>query len=141
MATRLNPYLVLDGNAREAVAFYQKALEAQLIGIQAFGDMPPNPDQPLPPGVSDRVMHAQLKVGDTDLMFSDTFPGMPYQVGSNVTIAIITDDAATARRYFEALADGGRVDMPIQETHWSPAYGQLVDRYGVVWQISTEKKA
>lgn len=141
MAVRLNPYLILDGNAREAVAFYEKALEAKLLGIQTFGDMPADPAHPLPPGSGDRIMHAQLKVGETDLMFSDTFPGAPYQTGNNVNITIITDDAGTSRRFLDALANGGRVNMPLQETPWSPAYGQVVDKFGVVWQISTEAKA
>lgn len=141
MTVCLNPYLVMNGNAREAIAFYQKALDARVLGVQTFGEMPGDPNRPLPEGAHDRVLHARLKVGETDLMLSDTFPGMPYQTGNHVTIALTTDDAEKSRRIFEALAEGGRVQMPLQKTFWSPAYGQVMDRFAVVWQINTEVRA
>ncbi|MFZ5825808.1 MAG: VOC family protein [Bacillota bacterium] len=140
MAVRMNPYLVMDGNGREAVAFYEKALDARVIGVQTFGEMPPDPNHPIPDGVKDRILHALLKVGETDLMLSDTFPGMPYQTGNHVTITIVTDDAGRSKQIFDALAEGGQVTMPMQETFWSPAYGQVTDRFGVPWQITTEVK-
>lgn len=140
MAVRMNPYLVLDGNAREAIAFYEQALRAQVVGVQTFGEMPPDPNHPIPDGVKDRILHAMLKVGETDLMFSDTFPGMPYQTGNHVTIAIVTDNVTTSKELFDALAEGGQVSMPMQETFWSPAYGQLTDKFGVGWQVTTEVK-
>ena len=141
MALRMNPYLVMNGNAREAVEFYKKALDAQVMAVQTFGEMPPDPNHPVPDGVKDRILHALLRVEETDLMFSDTFLGMPYQTGNNVTIALTTDNADRSRQIFAALAAGGQVQMPMQQTFWSPAYGQLADKFGVVWQISTEAKA
>ncbi|MDQ7850863.1 MAG: VOC family metalloprotein YjdN [Armatimonadota bacterium] len=140
MALRLNPYLVMNGNAQEAVAFYRQALGAEVLHLTTFGEMPPDPAHPIPEALRDRIMHAHLRVGETDLMLSDTFPGQEHQVGNQVTIALHTDDVAAARRIFDALAAGGRVDMPLQETFWSPAYGQVTDRFGVSWQVNTEKK-
>ncbi|MFO7173104.1 MAG: VOC family protein [Bacillota bacterium] len=136
MPLRLNPYIVLNGNAREAIAFYQQALDAQVVGIMTLGEMP-GADQYVPAEAKERVMHAHLKVGDADLMFSDTFPGQPYQVGNQVTIALHTSSVEEAQRIFAALAEGGRVEVPLQKTDWSPAYGSLVDRFGVPWQINT----
>lgn len=141
MAVRMNPYLVTNGNGREAVAFYEKALDAKVLGVQTFGDMPADPNHPMPDGVKDYIMHAHLKVGETDLMISDTFPGTPYQTGNHLTIALLTDDADRAKRVFDVLAEGGQVQMPMQQTFWSPAYGQVTDKFGVPWQISTEGKA
>jgi PhnB protein len=141
MAVRMNPYLVMDGNAREAVAFYAKALEAKIISVQTFGEMPADPSHPLPDGVQDRILHALLKVGESELMFSDTFPGMPYQTGNHVTIALTTDEAEKAKQIFDALAEGGQVTMPLQATFWSPAYGQVTDKFGVGWQVTTEVNA
>ncbi|GIQ63918.1 hypothetical protein PACILC2_24860 [Paenibacillus cisolokensis] len=99
MTLRLNPYLVLDGNAREAIRFYEKALDAQVIGIQTFGEMPENPEFPLPAEAKDRIAHALLKVGETDLMFSDTFPGQPLQKGNHVTICITTNDTLKSKKF------------------------------------------
>jgi PhnB protein len=138
MIKGLNPYLVLNGNGQEAVKFYEKALDAQLLSLQTFGDMPPNPEYPIPPEAKDRLLHAHLKVGNSDLMFSDTFPGQPYQTSSNVTIAIMISTVEKAKEVFEKLQQDGKVEMPLQETFWSPAYGQVKDKYGFSWQISTE---
>lgn len=138
MSLRLSPYLVMDGNAREAIEFYQQVLDAQLVFSQSFGEMPENPDFPLPAEAKDRVAHAMLKVGETDLMFSDTFPGQPHQIGNQVTICISTNDKEKAEQMFEALQQGGRVNMPLQETFFSPAYGSVTDKFGVTFQIFTE---
>jgi len=138
MAVRLIPYLVMDGNAKEAIHFYEKALGAQVLFSQSFGEMPENPDFPLPAEAKDRVSHATIKVGESELMFSDTFPGQPHQSGNQVTICITTDDAEKAKQMFEALTDGGQVTMPLQETFFSPAYGTVTDKFGVNFQVFTE---
>jgi PhnB protein len=130
----LNPYLIFDGNTREAVHFYEKALGGKVMGIMTFGDMPADPDHPLTDDMKDRVMHAHLKVGDTDLMFSDTFAGMPYQPGDTIQIALHPKEEARAREIFADLEEGGQVIMPLQKTDWSPLYWQ--DRFGVTFQVN-----
>lgn len=140
MTLRLTPYLMMDGNAKEAIEYYQKALDAQVLFLQTFGEMPENPEFPLPDEAKNRVSHAMLKVGESDLMFSDTFPGQPHQAGSQVTLCISTKDAEKSRQIFDALADGGQVDMPLQETFFSPLYGIVTDKFGVTFQIYTEGK-
>ncbi|WP_289142888.1 VOC family protein [uncultured Brevibacillus sp.] len=138
MSLRLTPYVVLDGETREAIAFYEKALDAKVVFVQTFADMPANPDFPLPDEAKDRVAHASLKVGDSDLMFSDSFPGQSIPKGDQVTICIVSDDVEKSKRIFDALQDGGQVHMPLQETHFSPAYGNLKDKFGITFQIFTE---
>ncbi|MFP5112457.1 VOC family protein [Bacillaceae bacterium C204] len=138
MTVRLIPYLVMNGNAKEAIQFYQKALDAQVLFSQSFGEMPENPEYPLPAEAKDLVSHATIKVGETEVMFSDTFPGQPHHIGNQVTICISTNDADQAHRMFEALQEGGQVTMPLQETFFSPAYGNLTDKFGVSFQIFTE---
>ncbi|GGC78843.1 VOC family protein [Thalassobacillus devorans] len=137
MITGVNPYIVTNGNGQEAVKFYQEALEAELLGIQTFDDMPDNPDYPLPPEAKDRVLHAHLKVGSNDIMLSDTFPGQPHELGNQVTVVVSVSDTHHAHTIFEKLQEGGKVDMNLQETFWSPAYGQVTDKFGISWQIST----
>ncbi|ESU33203.1 hypothetical protein G3A_07475 [Bacillus sp. 17376] len=140
MITGIVPYLVTNGNGQEAVKFYQSALGAEVISLQTFGEMPPNPEYPLPEEAKDRVLNAQLKIGNASLMLSDTFPGHPYQLGSQVTIAIMVNDASEAKGIFEKLQVDGKVTMPMQKTFWSPAYGQVTDKFGVEWQVSTDVK-
>ncbi|ADO55938.1 3-demethylubiquinone-9 3-methyltransferase [Paenibacillus jamilae] len=141
MSKRLIPYITLDGNAREAIEFYEEALDAQLLFIQTFGEMPENPDFPIPAEVKERVGHATLKVGETELMFSDTFPGSPFSSGNQVSICITTDSVEQAKKMFDALQQGGQVGMPLQETHFSPAYGNVTDKFGVTFQMFTEARS
>ncbi|TDF95574.1 VOC family protein [Paenibacillus piri] len=136
MSISLNPYLNFDGNTKEAVHFYEKALGGKLVGIMTFGDMPADPNHPLTDDMKNRIMHAHLKVGDADLMFSDTFPGMPFQPGDTVQIAIHPREEARAREIFAALEDGGQVVMPLQKTDWSPLYGMVRDKFGVIFQVN-----
>lgn len=138
MTLRLTTYLVMNGNAAEAIRFYEKALGATVIAKQTFGEMPENPEHPVPPEAKDRITHARLQVGGSELMLSDTFPGQPHQVGTQVTVTVTTDSPDKSRQIFDALSEGGRVDMPLQETFFSPAYGNLTDKFGVPFQIMTE---
>ncbi|MFS0780686.1 VOC family protein [Bacillus sp. 1P06AnD] len=138
MIKGLVPYLVTNGNGQEAIAFYEKALHAEVLNAQTFGDMPGPEGKEAPAEMKNLILNAQLKVGEAQLMLSDEFPGNPYQIGSQVTIAIIVDDASQAQQLFGNLEEGGTVIMPLQETFWSPAYGQVLDQYGVTWKISTE---
>jgi PhnB protein len=138
MTLRLIPYLVMNGNAKEAIQFYEKAIDAQVIYSQTFGEAPENPEYPLSEDAKDRIMHATLKVGETELMLSDTFLGQPHQIGNHVTICISTNDPEKARKMFDALQEDGKVEMPLQETFFSPAYGNVTDKFGVNFQVFTE---
>ncbi|WP_040206266.1 VOC family protein [Neobacillus jeddahensis] len=136
MSISLNPYLFFDGNAKEAVYFYEKALGGKVMGIMTYGDMPADPNHPLTDDMKNRVMHAHLKVGDADIMFSDTYEGMPYQPGDSIQMAIHPKEEARAREIFAALEDGGQVIVPLHKTDWSPLYGQVKDKFGVNFQVN-----
>lgn len=137
MILGVHAYLRTNGNGKEAVKFYEEALEAENLGVQTYGELPENPEFPLPEEAKDRVIHAQLRINNSFLMLSDTFPGQPYETGSQVDVAILLDDVEKSIEVFGKLSQGGEVIMPIQETPWSPSYGQVKDKFGVTWQIST----
>ncbi|MEN2767069.1 VOC family protein [Ornithinibacillus xuwenensis] len=136
MVVEINPYLITNGNGKEAIKFYEDALDANVLGVQTFGENPAQSDS-FSADVKDRVLHAQLKIGKSDLMISDTFPDQPFQVGNQLSIAIMINGSEKTRTIFEKLANGGKVEMSLQETFWSPLYGQVQDRFGVLWQVST----
>lgn len=138
MSIRMNPYLVMDGNGKEAIRFYEQALGAKVMGVVTFGEMPASPDHPLPDAAKDLVAHAMLQVGEGVLMLSDSFPGQPVQKGDNVAVMVSTADVAQSRKIFEALSEGGKVGMPFQETSWSPGYGMVTDKFGVPFQVNTD---
>lgn len=140
MIKDMYPYLVLDGNGKDAIAFYERAIGAEVLNMQLFKDMPANPQHPIPVELQDRVLNAHLKVGNINLMLSDTFPGHPYIIGTNITIALIIEDEIQTKDIFNKLQDGGEVLIPLQETFWTSLYGHVKDRFGVNWQVSTEQK-
>lgn len=133
------PYLIFDGQAEEAFHFYADVLQAEDLGLTKFRDAPADPNEPaLPEGAENRVMNATLQLPNGSLlMFSDTFPGMPYQKGNNVSLTLVFDNMNETKTTFDKLADGGTISMELQETFWSPLYGNFVDKFGVEWQVST----
>lgn len=128
----LDTYLFFDGNCAEAMRFYERTLGGKLEAMMRFDEGP----APCPEGGAGRIMHASLTLGARRLLASDTVPKYPHEgfKGFNISIGYASTDEA--RRVFDALADGGKVMMPLQKTFWSEAFGMVADRFGVPWMIS-----
>ncbi len=126
-------YLNFDGNTREAMSFYQKCLDAKL-SLQTFRDA----KMDVPKGAEDRIVHARLEKGEAILMASDTQPGMPFTPGDNFSISVQCESSAEIDRFFNALSEGGRITMPIQDTFWNARFGMLTDKFGVNWMFNYE---
>lgn len=134
---QITPYLNFDGDCREAMAFYGTVLDGK-PDIMSFGDSPMRDE--MPPETHARVMHAHLAVEGAVLMASDTMPGTCGPEGAaNGNIALSIEDRARAERVFNALAEGGKVTMPFEETFWVERFGMVVDRFGVSWLINGGK--
>jgi PhnB protein len=131
----IEPYLFFEGRCEEALAFYRRALGAEVTSLMRNRESP-EPHQPgaLPPGSEDKVLHAVVRIGDTTLMVSDgRCSGQPVFQGFALTIT--APDAASADRMFAALAEGGQVQMASAKTFFSPRFGMVTDRFGVLWMI------
>jgi PhnB protein len=128
------PYLNFDGNAAEAMKFYQKCTGGQL-DIQTFGDV----KAPGPPGSEHRVMHARLTHGsEAVLMASDTMPGQPFTKGTNCWVNVDCDTVEEIERFFKAFAEGGTVVMPLADQFWGARFGMLTDKFGVQWMFNCQ---
>jgi PhnB protein len=131
MASRLNPYLGFDSNARQAMEFYRDVLGGAL-NINTFGEFG-SPDA----AEADKVMHAQLETDNGfTLMASDTPAGMQRNPGDNISISLSGDDGDELRRYWEKLSDGGTVTMPLEKQMWGDEFGMCTDRFGVPWMVN-----
>ena len=136
MAVRLTPYLHFSGNAREAMELYRSVLGGHLE-VMTFGDVGGGggeyPD--------DGVMHAFLRTEHgLELMASDGHD--PDAGGSDkVSLSLSGDDAATLTRWFEALAEGGAVDVPLGRQVWGDTFGQVTDRFGIRWLVNVTTPA
>jgi PhnB protein len=129
MASRLNPYLNFDGNARQAMEFYRDVLGGKLT-ISTFGDV-----GMADPALVDKIMHAMLETdAGYTLMASDMPPGQPYQTGTNVHISISGEDESL-REYWDKLSEGGTVTMPFEKQMWGDIYGSCIDKFGISWMI------
>ena len=133
---QLNPYLMFDGQCEAAFRFYEQALGGTIVAIMTFGESPVA--EQTPAELRGQIMHARLIVGDTVLMGSDA-PGERYEKMKGFSVALGVDEPAEAERVFNALAAGGTVTMPIQETFWARRFGMLIDRFGTPWMINCEK--
>jgi PhnB protein len=131
MASRLNPYLGFDSNARQAMEFYRD-LFGGALNINTFGEFG-SPDA----AEADKVMHAQLETDNGfTLMASDTPAGMQRNPGDNISISLSGDDGDELRGYWEKLSDGGTVTMPLEKQMWGDEFGMCTDRFGVPWMVN-----
>lgn len=132
---KIEPYLFFEGRCDEAVEFYRKNLGAEVDTLMRYKESP-EPHQPgaLPPGSENKVMHAVIKIGDAKVMVSDgRCSGKPVFQGFALTIT--APDVAQADKMFSALTDGGQVQMPLAKTFFSPRFGMVTDRFGVLWMV------
>jgi PhnB protein len=132
----VNVYVNFNGNCREAVEFYADVFNTGQPNIMSFGQAPPNPEYPLPESAKDLVMHTELNISGSRVMFSDVFPGMPFIAGNNISLTVVNDNIDDIKSQFNKLKEGGKVGMELQETFWSKCYGNLTDKFGINWQIS-----
>lgn len=131
----IEPYLFFEGRAEEAIEFYKQALDAEVEMMIRFEDSPePPPPDMVPPESEKKIMHAGLRIGGALVMISDGGCSGQASFGG-FSLAVTAPDAATTDRFFNALAEGGRVEMPLGETFWSPRFGMLTDRFGVGWMV------
>jgi PhnB protein len=140
----INAYLTFDGNAREAMSFYAKAFNAEL-SVQTFKESGSDF-----PGAEDRVMHARLTQPGSDkgtmsgaqavLMASDSRPNDKTTFGDNIWLAVDCDDTSEQDRMFNAIAQGGNIVMPLDNTFWGARFGMIKDKYGIGWMFNCELK-
>jgi PhnB protein len=133
----VEPYLFFEGRCDEALEFYCTVLGAEVTALMRFSESPdPVPPGMLPPGAEQKVMHANLRIGDSTIMASDGgCRGASAFQGVSLSLAVDSD--AEAERLFAALADGGQVQMPIGKTFFASRFGMLTDRFGVSWMVIT----
>ena len=132
MATKLNPYLSFRDTAREAMEFYRDVFGGDLT-VSTFGEFGASDD----PGERDKVMHAALDAPNgLTLMAADTPAAMEYTPGNNISISLSGEDEDQLRGYWDKLADGATVTMPLDKAPWGDIFGMCTDRFGVQWLVN-----
>jgi PhnB protein len=131
MASKLNPYLNFDGDAKQAMEFYESVFGGTLV-LNTYGSMgdPNAPD-------ANKIMHGMLETSSGfTLMGADLPPDMPHNPGDNITICLSGDDGDDLRGYWQKLTDGGTINVPLEKQMWGDEFGALVDKFGIPWMVN-----
>lgn len=133
---KIQPYLFFDGRCEEALDYYQSVLGAEIGMVMRFSETPESlPPGAVPPGAENKVMHASLRVGETEILVSDgRCTGRPSFQGFSLSVVARSEEEA--RRIFAALGDGGTVQMPLGRTFFAATFGVVADRFGVSWMVT-----
>ncbi|MCC6806928.1 MAG: VOC family protein [Deltaproteobacteria bacterium] len=128
----VTPHLIV-GNCAEALAWYGKAFGAKELSRMA--------------GPDGKVMHSEIRIGDSIVMLSDEQPPLSAVVGVRKAPTNLGGNTGGLMLYVKdvdawftkAVGAGGKVSMPVTDMFWGDRYGQLVDPFGHVWAIATRK--
>jgi PhnB protein len=131
VASRLNPYISFDGNAREAMEYYNGVFGGELT-LNTFGEFSEQDSS-----IANKIMHSNLETdrGFT-LMGADAPPGTEYNPGNNIAVSLSGDDADELRGYWTRLSDGGTVSVPLEKQMWGDEFGMCMDRFGIAWMVN-----
>ncbi len=133
---KIEPYIAFNGNCREAIEFYSKALNAKPV-IITYQDMPETAF-PITDEIKNLVLHANLNIGPNQIMMCDVMPGNEVLIGNNISISLLSNDKEELKNWFDQLSEGGNILMPLEETFFSKLFGFFSDKFGILWQVSYE---
>jgi PhnB protein len=132
---KIEPYLFFNGCCEEALEFYRRVLGAEVLAVMRMKDSPePQPPGMCPAGWEDKIMHAALRIGESQLMASDGMPGSQPEF-RGFSLSMEAPDEATGRRWFTELGDSGQVQIPLAPTFFARLFGMVCDRFGVSWMV------
>jgi PhnB protein len=131
----LSAHILFSGRCEEALRFYAEALGGTLGPILSYGSSPAGAD--VAPEWRDKIVHGTITIGGMNVSGADVRPEQ-YEKPRGIFLLQSVANRAEAERVFALLAEDGEVTMPLQKTFWSPAFGVVIDRYGVPWEVSCE---
>lgn len=134
----MNPYLLFNGDCESAMKFYEKSLGGKVEAMFTHEGTPM--EKMVPAEWRKKIIHARLKVGDKVLMASDCPPDR-YVKPQGFSVNLDFNSPADAERVFNALAEDGSVQMPLQQTFWAARFGMVTDRFGTPWMVNCESAA
>ncbi len=131
---KVESLITFGGRCEEALEFYKKAVGAEVTALMRWKESP-DAAMKAPSGYGEKIMHANFRIGETQLMADD---GMGDKAAEfkGITLAIEAADDAEAKRVFTALGEGGNVSMPLTRTFWTSSFGMLTDKFGVPWVVN-----
>lgn len=139
MSLQSIPYILMNGRAKEAIEYYKESLNAKVVFQQTFGEGPIDELANLKEEEKDLIAHSVLLIGESKIMIADIIPELPFKNGNQVSICITTSDIKEAKQLYENLRKDGKVIIALNKVHFSPAWGMITDKFGVTFQIYTNR--
>lgn len=133
----LGHYLMFHRNCAEAIKTYEKALNAKIVELRKYSDMPANPAFPVPESDKDLVLHARLLVDDMELMCADGSGEVAR--GNNMYVSLTTKDAALVQKAWDVLRQDGEIYMELSPSFFAVLHGSLRDKFGINWMFTALK--
>ena len=135
----INPYLNFEGNTEEAFKFYKSVFGGDFTRLQRFKGVPGT--EKLSPQESEKIMHVSLPIGKQNLLMgTDALESMGHKLipGNNFSLSISTESKEEAKKIFDGLAEGGKIEMPLADAFWGSYFGMVQDKFGIRWMVSYE---
>ena len=131
---QLAPYIfITGGRCEEALNFYKSVLGGEITDISRWKDAPA--DMGMPADMGNRVMHATFAAPGITFMASDSQPTTTYGDGP-ISLCVTTDNEGDAKRIFNTLSAGGKVEVPLDKAFWGAWFGMLTDKYAIDWMVN-----
>jgi PhnB protein len=136
----VQPYLCFNGRCDEALELYTKVFNSKCAFLMRFSEAPEGAcgGAPMSANWGDKVMHSEMKIGESTVMFTDGMSAEPAKF-DGISLTVVAADTAEADRLFAGLGEGGQVQMPLGETFFSPRFGMVADKFGVSWMVIVPK--
>lgn len=131
----LIPYLSFAGNCEKALNRYKEIFNGEIVYLQRYKD---GPDMGVSPEYLDKIMHAQLKIGEVVLYLSDAFERQPVSVESRVSLNLNFKSEKEQKRVYDELKKNGQIQMKLEKTFWNAIYGSVIDEFGISWSLDFE---
>ena len=138
---KVNPYLNFNGNTEEAFNFYRSVFGGEFTMLQRFKDTPHGDN--MSPADKEKIMHVALPIAEgTVLMATDVLEslGQKFNAGNNFSLAIAPDSKEDGAKFFNALSEGGKIEMPYEKAFWGAYFGALTDKFGVQWMVNFDEE-
>ena len=138
---RVSTYLNFPRSTEQAFLFYKSVFGGEFNGpMHRFRDNPPHPGQPpLADADANLVMHVELPILAGHVLMGTDAPesmGLSVAFGNNQYLNLEPDTRAETDRLFNALSEGGKVEMPLHVMFWGAYFGFITDRFGVRWMFN-----
>jgi PhnB protein len=133
---QLQPYLNFNGRCEEALEFYKQALGAEVTMLMRFKESPEPPPPGTPSTNGEKILHSNVRIGSAEFMASDghcTGKSMSFQ---GFALSLTLPNESKVKQAFDALSEQGKIEIPLAKTFWSPCFGMLTDRFGVMWMTT-----